>query len=463
MKLFFARLAVLLLLPFSPALALEQASSPQKFPIAWGASAGTAYVRSIPTPSQIGVQNCAASLTDGFPPLTFVPASGGGCPPFGQDFNGILRQLSQWSQWGQAGGPVYYDSAFASAINGYPSGARLLSTIVPGTVWVSTADNNTSNPDAGGSGWIQDPGRFQTGDIKASSSTMIQPGWAAANGLTIGNAASGATNRAGAETQLLFAFLWGTCPDSQCPVSGGRGASAAADFAANKTIVLLDLRGTGQTGVDTMQGNPSTRLAGVPIISGIGTNAPGTIMGENLHALTPGENGTHAHASTLTDPGHLHASTLTDPGHVHTTGITDPGHAHANTVTDPGHVHTNTLTDPGHGHNNIITQAQFPISSGGTGPFLFGASIGGGASANLVVTNTTGITISVNSHATGVSLNNASAVTGVGVAVNSHATGLSINNATAATGLSINNASSGSSTPHNNVMRSFLVYWNIKL
>jgi hypothetical protein len=110
------RLAVLAsLLPASrPALALEQASSPPKVPIPWGSPPASAYIRSIPTPSQIGTQNCAASLTDGFPPLTFVPASAGGCPPFGQDFNGILKQLSLAARWGQAGGPIYYDSAFAA-------------------------------------------------------------------------------------------------------------------------------------------------------------------------------------------------------------------------------------------------------------------------------------------------------------------------------------------------------------
>jgi len=55
-----------------------------------------------PQASQIGITNCAASLTDGFPPLTFVPVAQGGCPPFGSDFNGILRQITQWSQWMQA-------------------------------------------------------------------------------------------------------------------------------------------------------------------------------------------------------------------------------------------------------------------------------------------------------------------------------------------------------------------------
>ena len=102
------------------------ASTPPKFAIPWGNSAGGAYIRPIPQPSQIGIQNCAASLTDGFPPLTFVAQSAGGCPPFGQDFNGILKQLSQWSLWAGGGAGVAYDSSYQASIGGYPLGATLV-------------------------------------------------------------------------------------------------------------------------------------------------------------------------------------------------------------------------------------------------------------------------------------------------------------------------------------------------
>lgn len=135
------------------AVAMNQASVPPKFGIPWGNSAGSAYVRSIPSNSQIGIQNCAASLTDGFPPLTFTPGASGGCPPFGQDFNGILKQLSQWSQWNGAGAAPLYDSGFASAIGGYPSGATLANASTPGCYWVSTVDANGSNPDSSGANW----------------------------------------------------------------------------------------------------------------------------------------------------------------------------------------------------------------------------------------------------------------------------------------------------------------------
>jgi hypothetical protein len=319
MKRFFSRLVgAFFLLPLvipAPTLALSDASMPQKFGIFWGASAGAAYIRSIPTTSQIGVQNCAASLPDGFPPLTFVPAAGGGCPPWGADFNGILRQITQWNQWQAAGGPIFYDAAFATSIGGYPARAMLSSTVTLGTRWISTVDNNTTNPDAGGAGWIQDPSQIPIGTpVQSLNTTGVGPGYVSANGLTIGNAASNATNRANADTQFLFSFVWLICTNAACPIytSAGsastRGVSAAADFAANKALAVPNMNGAALMGADSQGGTTSTNLVNVPVTSGSRT-VPGSVLGENLHSLTSAENGAHTHANTLSDPGHSHGVT----------------------------------------------------------------------------------------------------------------------------------------------------------
>ena len=318
-------LAVLILLWCTgPALALTQSAAPPKFNIPWGNGAGVPYIRSIPQPSQIGITNCAASLTDGFPPLSFTPPGAGGCPPLGADFNGIFKQITQWSQWDGAGGPIFYDSVFAaSASGGYPKGAIVQSAIVPGDFWMSTADSNTTNPDAGGANWVPAPGQFQTGMMIGFPTTTILTGFVSANGLTIGNAASNATNRANADTQFLFAFIWNSCSNTQCPIytSGGgassRGANAAADYAANKAIAVYNMNGTGITGSDSQNGSSSTLLAGVPVISGNSTT-PGSVVGENLHSLTAAENGPHNH--TITDPGHTHSVSTGAFGGVSQTG-----------------------------------------------------------------------------------------------------------------------------------------------
>src|SRR5579859_117928 len=135
-----------------------QSSIPAKFPIPWGNAAGPSFIRSIPVSSQIGIQNGAASLADGFVPANFSPIAGGGVPPFGQDANGILKQITQIEQWEQAGGGYTFDSAFSASINGYPKSAILNSNVVLGRQWLSTADNNTTDPDSSAAAnWVTPP------------------------------------------------------------------------------------------------------------------------------------------------------------------------------------------------------------------------------------------------------------------------------------------------------------------
>lgn len=133
---------------------MKASDVPAKFPIPFASSAGGAYVRAIPQASQIGIQDGAASLTDGFPPDTFILQSAGGVGPFGQDMNGILKEITLWSQWQSAAGPIVYDSTFSAAIGGYPKGT-ILAAALDGQFWLSTADDNTSDPDTGGANWAR--------------------------------------------------------------------------------------------------------------------------------------------------------------------------------------------------------------------------------------------------------------------------------------------------------------------
>jgi len=132
---------------------MQDTSIPPKFPIPFANAAGTGYIRSIPQASQQSVQNGAASLTDGFPPNCFIAIGVGGSWPFGQDMNGILKQITLWNQWQQAGAPVFYDSSFCTSIGGYPKNAILMSASYPGLLWISEVDNNTNNPDSNTTGW----------------------------------------------------------------------------------------------------------------------------------------------------------------------------------------------------------------------------------------------------------------------------------------------------------------------
>jgi len=78
-----------------------------------------------------------------------------------------------------------------------------------------------------------------TGTIKDGVMLPAQvTGWIALNDGTVGNVASAATTYASEDAYALYALLWGNVTNINCPVSTGRGASALADFNANKTIRL---------------------------------------------------------------------------------------------------------------------------------------------------------------------------------------------------------------------------------
>lgn len=134
---------------------MQISNIPPKFPLPFAASAGGPYITfPIPTPSQIGIGDGRASLHDGFPPLCFTAIAAGGKPPFGEDFQGILYWLSLAAQWQQATGGYPYDATWQAAVGGYPVGGLAGSLTIPGMMWRSTVDNNLTNPDAAGAGWV---------------------------------------------------------------------------------------------------------------------------------------------------------------------------------------------------------------------------------------------------------------------------------------------------------------------
>jgi hypothetical protein len=295
---------------------MQAVSVPTKLPKVWGQNADDPFIRPIPIDSQIGINAGFASFNDGFPPLTMTPIAAGGVPPFGQDMNGILNMITLIQQWQQAGMGWTFDGTFAAAIGGYPKGALLNTAIVPGKQWMSTVDNNLSDPDsASAANWVQPPGQLPSGTPVPSFSPVVPNGFVAANGLTIGNATSGASGRANVDALFLFSAIWQLFSNAQCPLlnSAGapiaRGANPRADFAANNQLTMPNLKGASLIGVDGMGGAASSFLTGVPATIGNSTT-PGSIVGENLHQLTGGENGPHVHSNTLSDPAHVHSYLL---------------------------------------------------------------------------------------------------------------------------------------------------------
>ena len=130
------------------------ASIPTRIDIVWGEGASGTYIRTVPDTT---ADPNAASFTLGFPPNTFTAPGSGGEPPDGRDFNGAFNACFGWLNWLNAGGAIFYNSAFSTTIGGYPKWATLANASTVGLFWISQVDNNTSDPDTGGANWLQFP------------------------------------------------------------------------------------------------------------------------------------------------------------------------------------------------------------------------------------------------------------------------------------------------------------------
>ena len=124
----------------------------------------------IPVPSQIAITPGAASFTDGFPPLTRTPLGSGGYPPSGEDINGILYMVTANLALVCSGQPYKWDSGQSSAIGGYGVGAVVQRTDGTG-FWLNTTNGNTTNPDAGGAGWVP-AWNYGTSNVTASAGNL---------------------------------------------------------------------------------------------------------------------------------------------------------------------------------------------------------------------------------------------------------------------------------------------------
>lgn len=150
----------------------------------------------IPEASQISVDPGAASLNDGFPPVTFIPIAAGGIAPDGSDVNGIFNLISSSTRWSHAGGAYTYNAAFATDPNvgGYPQGAQLTRADYTG-FWINTTDNNQTNPDAvdgSAAGWV--PGyNYGVTPIAGltNANVALTPAQAAKNKITLAGALTG--------------------------------------------------------------------------------------------------------------------------------------------------------------------------------------------------------------------------------------------------------------------------------
>jgi microcystin-dependent protein len=177
----------------------------------------------------------------------------------------------------------------------------------------------------GGSGATIDPTTvFQTGDLKARYAVGIhpgtEPGWVRCNALTIGNASSGATERAAAVCQALFQFLW---PNTDLVVSGGRGANAAADWGAGRTITTPDYRGYALAALDDMGNAASGRLTAA--FFGTAATVLGAVGGAESLTLDKTQIPAHKHSGSTIAEAETHNHNIQRPTNTHTEALVTTG------------------------------------------------------------------------------------------------------------------------------------------
>lgn len=155
---------------------------------------------------------------------------------------------------------------------------------------------------------------WTTGDVKLTWKIAADAGWIMHVDGTIGSATSGATY-ANLAAQALFLLLWTNFTNTEAPVVSGRGASAAADWAANKRITMpkalgrvLGVSGAGSgltartrgsiTGTETVAAEMPSHTHSDLRITGTMTAAPGSLGVDPVVPTTTDTGGTTGAASS---------------------------------------------------------------------------------------------------------------------------------------------------------------------
>jgi microcystin-dependent protein len=187
---------------------------------------------------------------------------------------------------------------------------------------------------------------FATGFMLPYFGSTAASGWLIMNGDSIGDTGSGADNE-GSTYEDLFTFLWDNVGNDYAAVSSGRGASAAADWSAGKTIDVPDMRGRAFLGLGTGSGLSGNLAAGED--DGAETV---TLVEANLPAHTHG-------AGTLVTSSagaHTHGIDTAVPGG---TGYLNRSSVGSNTVND-----TFLVTNSAGNHTHVISGSTGSTGSG---------------------------------------------------------------------------------------------------
>jgi len=272
-------------------------------------------------------------------------------------FNGLLYNMTKALQELQAHAvPDFITSAMNEGTPWSYSKQDLVrwNNGVETLTYESLVNSNTSLP-SDTTKWRQfGQSQFATGMVQDYIGNTLPSGWIWPDGKTVGNSTSNATNRANSDTYDLFVLIWNSYSNALNPIynsdgsPSSRGASAAADWAANKAITVTDLRGINRFGRDDMGGTAANRVTTAG--SGISGITLGAFGGSETVTLSSSQIPAHTHAAgtLVTNTTGNHAHTLTaysgsgpDSGQVATGGS---GSSTPTVTTSTAGNHSHTLT-----------------------------------------------------------------------------------------------------------------------
>lgn len=302
-----------------------------------------------------------------------------------------------------SGTPVFPDNVFT--IGGSGDATKKIAIEVDG---LTTATTRTwTAQDASGVVAFKDTAdTWSTGDVKLTLKTSADSGWVLMDDGTIGSAASSATTRANADAESLYTLIYTNCVDQWCPVTGGRGANAAADFAANKPLALpktlgraLAGYGTGvvtASGVDggvdltndtfTVDSNNTKWITGMPVVFTLSSGTITTVTSGATYyiirdsattvqlatSLANAQNGTAVNMTAKSSP----VWTLTHTYTARVMGEAVGEAAHAMSLTELL-AHTHTYNSPLGGGSSVA-------GGGSSGQSSSTGSRGGNAAMNIM-------------------------------------------------------------------------------
>jgi len=238
-----------------------------------------------------------------------------------------------------------------------------------GQVWFDKTQQRFLFREEGQTKPLESGESIPTGVVQFAMRTTAPEGWLPCFGETIGNSSSGATYT-GADFEGLFTHLWTNFADADLPIfnsdgsSSTRGVDAETDWAADKRLSLLDLRGRDIISLDDMGSGAANRVTTGG--SGVAADTIGKSGGSEVHTLTTAQLPSHTHNSgTLNitgSGGHNHSYTNRDTltGRRNSTGSdTNYGDSTENTGST-SHTHpsgnflgTSSSAGSGSAHNNL--------------------------------------------------------------------------------------------------------------